>query len=163
GRPVVGPPGIGARLDHHDRSRVPGQQPAEVLGRRVEGPERVLSGGRAVDAGRALVPPQVDGQNGVGKHRKPPVTRGDGPTVTPQGLAGFLGACHQILPFLVSLTTPAAGGQPPFFSPAWGRSAGPAATGTGFAAAPLRASRTPLGTVPVTRRRRPACSRTAST
>ena len=71
---IVNPAGVGARLDDDKRAGMPGQEFREFRGGGVERAEVVFATVSIVTARDALVPPEVDGQNGVRCrcHRKPP-------------------------------------------------------------------------------------------
>jgi hypothetical protein len=63
---VGGPAGVGAGLDDDQRPGVAGEQTGEVGAAGVEGVEGGGPGGAVVEAGDALEPAEVDGENGAG-------------------------------------------------------------------------------------------------
>lgn len=71
-RQVVNPPGVGTSLDNDERAGVASEDSRECVGRSIECAEGMLSCDSLVNAGDAVVPTQVDGDNRV-CHRKPPV------------------------------------------------------------------------------------------
>jgi len=79
---VVNPTSVGTRLDDDKRTWVSSQKLREFSGRGVERAEVVFARRSLVNARDALVPPEVDGQNGVrcSCHRKPPNVKGDHPS-----------------------------------------------------------------------------------
>jgi hypothetical protein len=66
---VVNPSGVGAGLDDDRATEMSGEQAGQVRRRGVECPEGVLTGAPIVNAGDAVVPTQIDGDNRL-IHRK---------------------------------------------------------------------------------------------
>ena len=71
---IVNPPGVGARLDHDEAAGMLGEQLGECVRFGVDGAEGVVAAAARINAGNALEPAEVDGENGVGGrgHGKPP-------------------------------------------------------------------------------------------